>query len=156
MTTTTDIAIDAHGYTGPKTCHTCGTPYDLHFLQWANPATGESGSMLECCACGIAAGDPPVNHADCEPDERDEPVEADEPNIPAVQVFHRGTGWVMPDYTDLEPCTTNFHREQDGRPPCTGIAVWKVVEHGTSVDGYPMLTIGFYCDADLPAEHRAA
>ncbi|NUQ98058.1 MAG: hypothetical protein HOY79_16430 [Streptomyces sp.] len=68
---------------------------------------------------------------------------------PAPRVFHRPAGWVLPDFTDLADCTTNFHRAQDGRPPCTGTAVWKVVaDHGLH------LTIGFYCDADLPAEHR--
>ncbi|MFI8191424.1 hypothetical protein ACIF8T_21815 [Streptomyces sp. NPDC085946] len=70
---------------------------------------------------------------------------------PTVHVHHRPTGWVLPDYTDLADCTTNHHREQDGRPACTETAVWKVVEdHGLH------LTIGFYCDADLPAEHRRA
>ncbi|MET9445055.1 hypothetical protein [Streptomyces sp. NPDC006610] len=70
---------------------------------------------------------------------------------PTVRVFHRPTGWVLPDYTDLADCTTNFHREQDGRLPCADTAVWKVVEdHGMH------LKIGFYCDADLPAEHRRA
>ncbi|WP_405676743.1 hypothetical protein OG292_19140 [Streptomyces sp. NBC_01511] len=66
-----------------------------------------------------------------------------------VRTFHRDSGWVLPDYTDLADCTTNHHRAQDGRPLCTDTAVWKVVEdHGMH------LTIGFYCDADLPAEHR--
>ena len=74
---------------------------------------------------------------------------------PTVRVHHRDAGWVLPDYTDLADCTTNFHRQQDGRPPCTDTAVWKVVEEHTSADGYPMLTIGFYCDVDLPAEHRS-
>jgi hypothetical protein len=70
---------------------------------------------------------------------------------PIVRVHHYPTGWVLPDYTDLADCTTNFHREQDGRPACTATAVWKVVEdHGMH------LTIGFYCDADLPDEHRPA
>jgi hypothetical protein len=68
---------------------------------------------------------------------------------PTIRVHHRPGGWVLPDYSDLADCTTNFHREQDGRPLCTETAVWKVVEdHGMH------LSIGFYCDADLPAEHR--
>jgi hypothetical protein len=70
---------------------------------------------------------------------------------PVVRVFRSRSdaGWVLPDYTDLADCTSNFHREQDGRPACTAAAVWKVVEdHGMH------LTIGFYCDADLPGEHR--
>ena len=69
---------------------------------------------------------------------------------PIVRVHHRPTGWVLPDYTDLADCTTNHHRQQDGRPPCTGTAVWKVVEdHGMH------LTIGFWCDADLPEQHKS-
>ena len=78
-------------------------------------------------------------------------VGQDEEPGPIVRVFRRDAGWVLPDYTDLADCTSNFHREQDGQLPCTGTAVWKVVEdHGMH------LTIGFYCDADLPAEHRPA
>jgi len=70
---------------------------------------------------------------------------------PIVRVFRRDAGWLLPDFTDYADCTTNFHRQRDGRPACTGTAVWKVVEdHGMH------LTIGFYCDADLPAEHRTA
>lgn len=65
---------------------------------------------------------------------------------PKIRVVRRETGWVMRDFTDLEQCTTNFI---DGRPPCTAIAVWRVVEdHGMH------LTIGFYCDADLPKQHK--
>jgi hypothetical protein len=72
-------------------------------------------------------------------------------NTPEIRVFHRPGGWALPDYSDLADCTTNFHRAQDGRPACTEAAVWKVVEdHGLH------LCIGFYCDADLPAEHRPA
>lgn len=74
---------------------------------------------------------------------------------PVVRVHHNPTGWVLPDFTDLADCTSNFHRQQDGRPSCTDTAVWKVVEEHESADGFPMLTIGFYCDTDLPAEHRA-
>ena len=76
---------------------------------------------------------------------------------PIVRVFRsRGdAGWVMPDFTDLEPCTTNHGRTQDGRPPCTAPTVWKVVEERESADGFPMLSIGFYCDADLPDEHKS-
>lgn len=71
------------------------------------------------------------------------------PIEPEVRVFRRAAGWVLPDYSDLADCTSNFHREQDGRPACTDTAVWKVIEdHGLH------LTIGFYCDNDLPAEHR--
>lgn len=73
---------------------------------------------------------------------------------PVVRACRRDAGWVLPDYTDLADCTTNFFREQDGRPACTATAVWKVVEEHVSADGFPMLTIGFYCDADLPDEHK--
>ncbi|MET7924771.1 hypothetical protein ABZT43_12395 [Streptomyces sp. NPDC005349] len=70
---------------------------------------------------------------------------------PTIRVSHREAGWVMPDFTDLHDCTSNHFRRQDGRPACTAIPAWKVVEdHGLH------LTIGFYCDADLPAKHRTA
>lgn len=68
---------------------------------------------------------------------------------PAVRVHHNPTGWVLPDYTDLAACTINHVPEAEGRRACTATAVWKVVED------YGMhLTIGFYCDADLPTAHR--
>ncbi|MEU1071870.1 MULTISPECIES: hypothetical protein [unclassified Streptomyces] len=68
-----------------------------------------------------------------------------------VHVFHCPDGWLAPDYSDWADCTTNYRREQAGQPACTSTAVWKVVEHhGLCV------TIGFYCDADLPEEHRVA
>ena len=74
---------------------------------------------------------------------------------PVVRVHRRDTGWVMPDFTDLHQCTTNHQRQQDGRPACTATAVWRVVEEHESADGFPMLSIGFYCDADLPEQHKA-
>jgi hypothetical protein len=70
---------------------------------------------------------------------------------PVVRVFRsrNDAGWVLPDFTDLADCTSNHIPDNAGRPPCTAAAVWKVVEdHGMH------LTIGFYCDADLPAKHR--
>jgi len=145
VTSTTDFAR-AHGHTGPTACQGCGTANDLHLIVWAIPETGESGTSLECCTCGIAAGDPPEIHDDCEPDE---PEDDDEDPGPIVRVFHRPVGWVMRDFTDLEQCTSNFHRQQDGRPACTAAAVWKVVEdHGMH------LTISFWCDTDLPEQHK--
>jgi hypothetical protein len=147
MTTTTDIAR-RHGYAGPMACEDCGTAESLHFGTWFDPSNGTSGDFLQCCTCGIKAGDPTYIHDDCEADVEVEEASADEG--PDVRVFHRSTGWALPDFTDLAQCTTNFHREQDGRPACTDTAVWKVVEdHGMH------LTIGFYCDGDLPDEHRA-
>ena len=83
----------------------------------------------------------------------DMPLRDEDPG-PVVRVFRDDTGWVLPDFTDLADCTTNFHRAQDGRPGCTATAVWKVVAEHESADGFPMLSIGFYCDADLPTEHR--
>ncbi|MFD9070562.1 hypothetical protein [Streptomyces lasiicapitis] len=153
MTTTTEIAA-RHGYTGPLVCQGCGTTERLHFGSWFDPATGESGDFLQCCACGIKAGDPADLHGDCEPD-TDEPEE--EPGLDAgpTRIFRCTDGWTMNPELGVEACTTNFHREQDGRPACTAPAVWKVVEEHVSADGFPMLTIGFYCDADLPAEHTA-
>ncbi|MFK8850452.1 hypothetical protein [Streptomyces sp. Ac-502] len=142
---TTEIA-SCHGYTGPMACQDCGTSKNLHFATWFDPAAGESGDFLECCACSIKAGAPAEVHDDCEPDaEEDEPEGAAGPE---VRVFRRDTGWVMQP-PGPEPCTTNFHRAQDGRPACTDTAVWKVVK-----DRGMHLTIGFYCDTDLPDEHR--
>jgi hypothetical protein len=71
-----------------------------------------------------------------------------EPTV-IVRICRRDIGWVMPDYTDLESCTSNHFRAEDGRPACTAKAVWKVVEdHGMH------LTISFWCDADLPDEYK--
>jgi hypothetical protein len=68
---------------------------------------------------------------------------------PTVRVHHNPSGWVLPDFTDLADCTTNHL--PGNTEPCTAPAVWKVVEdHGLH------LTIGFWCDTDLPAKHRAA
>ncbi|MBL3670258.1 hypothetical protein JL475_30640 [Streptomyces sp. M2CJ-2] len=64
MTTTTDIAR-AHGHTGPTNCQDCGTTENVHFGSWYKPETGESGNFLQCCACGLKAGDALVDHADC-------------------------------------------------------------------------------------------
>ncbi|MFZ3592267.1 hypothetical protein [Streptomyces sp. BH104] len=87
-------------------------------------------------------------HAECEPDEvGDEPI-GDEETGPEVRVFHRATGWVMTG-SEPEECTTNFHRQQDGRSTCAETAVWKVVE----LNGLTA-SIGFYCDADLAEEHK--
>jgi hypothetical protein len=250
VTTTTDIAR-AHGHTGPTNCQDCGTTESVHFGSWFDPKTRESGNFLQCCACGIKAGDPIYAHAECGaaaadyvPNVNSSPhgqlafkriqdraVEAflngqqdavnchlegrelyehavaavleavgrsyaaaalnhaaqllvdkldedtylalgdvaatldldviedldgangTDDDSPEVRVFHRADGWVLspslsPSQTP-EACTTNHHRQQDGRPACTEAAVWKVVEdHGMH------LTIGFYCDADLPDEHR--
>lgn len=67
---------------------------------------------------------------------------------PIVRVFRNPAGWIMTG-SEPEECTTNFHRQQDGRPACTDTAVWKVVEdHGLRLD------IGFYCDTDLPDQHK--
>lgn len=148
MSTTTEIAR-THGHTGPVVCHGCGTTDLLHFIVWGNPETGEGGDLIECCACGTKAGDPDDVHADCEPDEIDEEPAEDDDEGREVRVFRRDAGWVMPDFTDLADCTTNFHRERDGRPACTDAAVWKVVELADLG-----ASIGFYCDADLPDEHK--
>ncbi|MFE5217497.1 MULTISPECIES: hypothetical protein [unclassified Streptomyces] len=56
-----------HGHTGPTVCQDCGTTEGLHFGSWADPSTGESGDFLQCCACGIRAGDPAYVHANCAP-----------------------------------------------------------------------------------------
>lgn len=66
-----------------------------------------------------------------------------------TRVFHHPTGWALPDYTDLADCTSNHRRQQDGRPPCTDTAVWKVVQLRAL-----SATLTFWCNNDLPAEHR--
>ncbi|MFF7200491.1 hypothetical protein [Streptomyces sp. NPDC008141] len=247
MTTTTDIAR-AHGHTGPTNCQDCGTTESVHFGSWWNPETHEGGNFLQCCTCGIKAGDTMVDHADCgteitkyvpnaggdayselahkrirartleayirgqhttavldlegrEADQcaLDEVLNAvgrsyaaaainqvaeslidkldedtyvalcdiaatldlgvvedltgangtGEDEGPDVRVFHRADGWTMGDSPTPEACTSNHFRQQDGRPPCTDTAVWKVVKSSGLV-----LSIGFYCGEDLPAEHR--
>ncbi|WP_030322874.1 MULTISPECIES: hypothetical protein [Streptomyces] len=64
MTTTDDIAR-AHGHTGPTNCQDCGTTENVHFGSYWNPETKEAGNFLQCCACGIKAGDHLIDHADC-------------------------------------------------------------------------------------------
>lgn len=65
-----------------------------------------------------------------------------------VRVARREPGWLLRDATDFEPCTTNF---LEGRPACIQPAVWQVVEdHGMH------LAIGYWCDGDLPEQHRPA
>jgi hypothetical protein len=63
VTTTTDIAR-AHGHTGPTNCQDCGTTESVHFGSWFDPQTQESGSFLQCCTCGLKAGDPVHVHAE--------------------------------------------------------------------------------------------
>lgn len=68
---------------------------------------------------------------------------------PEIHVRHNPTGWVLPDFTDLSDCTTNHIPANAGQLPCTETAVWRVVEdHGMH------LTISYWCDGHLPAEHR--
>ncbi|MFJ4785485.1 hypothetical protein [Streptomyces sp. NPDC088794] len=62
--TTTDIAR-AHGHTGPTNCQDCGTTESVHFGSWWDPKTHKGGNFLQCCACGIKAGDPISEHFDC-------------------------------------------------------------------------------------------
>jgi hypothetical protein len=66
MPTTTDIAR-RHGHTGPLVCQDCGTTELLHYGSWFDPSTGQSGDFLQCCTCGITAGDPAYVHDDCAP-----------------------------------------------------------------------------------------
>lgn len=72
---------------------------------------------------------------------------------PEVRVFHRADGWTgFSSQAAAEPCTSNHQREQAGMPSCTATAVWKVVElHDT---GDVIASISFWCDDDLPSEHR--
>lgn len=71
-------------------------------------------------------------------------------DAPEIRVAHRLTGWLLPYLSpDTQDCTTNHIPENEGRPPCTAAAVWKVVEL------YDMhATVSFWCDTHLPAEHR--
>jgi hypothetical protein len=64
VTTTTDIAR-AHGHTGPTNCQDCGTTESVHFGSWWNPETQKGGNFLQCCACGLKAGDALIDHAEC-------------------------------------------------------------------------------------------
>lgn len=66
-----------------------------------------------------------------------------------VKVFHRVDGWTVPYEPGTQTCTINHVPESEGRRACTAKAVWKVVEQR----GFG-LTISFWCDDDLPAEHR--
>lgn len=70
--------------------------------------------------------------------------------IPGPRVFHRADGWTIGSDPDAQACTINHVPEGHGQRACTATAIWKVVERHDSG-----LTIGFYCDTDLPAEHRA-
>lgn len=63
MTTTTDIAR-RHGHTGPTNCQDCDTTDSVHFGTWSDPENGDSGNFLQCCTCGIKAGDPIYIHAE--------------------------------------------------------------------------------------------
>ncbi|MFI2367270.1 hypothetical protein [Streptomyces sp. NPDC018833] len=248
MTTTSDIAR-AHGHTGPTNCQDCGTTENVHFGSWWSPERHEGGNFLQCCACGIKAGDPISEHFDCGAaitqyvlNEHTSPysklaykrvharaveeymqgqhaavtyldLEGDaahqyalgvvlnqvgrayaaaalnqaaeflvdkldkdtyvalggiaatldldvvedldgangtgEDEGPDVRVFHRADGWTIGGSPTAEACTSNHYRQQDGRPPCTDTAVWKVVKSRDFG-----LSIGFYCDSDLPTEHR--
>ena len=68
---------------------------------------------------------------------------------PDVSVYRRAEGWTLSGSQIAEACISDYRRQQEGRPPCTDTAVWKVVQRGDM-----HLSIGFYCDADLPDEHR--
>jgi hypothetical protein len=248
MTTTTEIAR-AHGHNGPTNCQDCGTTENVHFGSWWNPKTHEGGNFIQCCTCGLRAGDALIDHADCGSpitqyvlndftspysklahnrvharaveayargqhdavrylnlegpaahehalaavlgevgrayaaaainqvvrtlaDKLDEDTftalgdiavtldlevvedldgangTGEDDAGPEVRVFHRAEGWLMGQPAP-EACSSNYYREQDGRPACTATAVWKVVEERDFG-----LTIGFWCDDDMPAEHR--
>jgi hypothetical protein len=71
---------------------------------------------------------------------------------PEIRVFHQPAGWTLP-YLEPGPqtCTTNHTPDNEGQPPCTATAGWKVVEL------YDMhATVSFWCDTHLPAEHQPA
>ncbi|TXS30750.1 hypothetical protein EAO71_20365 [Streptomyces sp. ms191] len=64
MTTTDDIAR-AHGHTGPTNCQDCGTTEFVHFGSYWNLETKKGGNFLQCCACGLKAGDHIADHLEC-------------------------------------------------------------------------------------------
>jgi hypothetical protein len=68
---------------------------------------------------------------------------------PEVRVRHRAGGWALPDYSDLADCGTKYDRANEGRPLCTGTATWRIFTDSGTVQ-----TFAFYCDNDLPAQHR--
>lgn len=68
---------------------------------------------------------------------------------PEVRVLHGADGWTVPYEPDTQTCTINHVPEDEGRKSCAATAVWKVVEQRDFG-----LTLSFWCDADLPAEHR--
>lgn len=65
--TTAEIAL-RHGHVGPTVCQDCGTARNLHYGNWYDPQTQQSGDFLECCNCGIKAGDAIEVHAHCKRD----------------------------------------------------------------------------------------
>lgn len=73
-------------------------------------------------------------------------------NDTETRISHNPIGWHLPALSpDTQDCTTNHTGERNDGPPCTGVAVWKVVEfHDLSA------TLSFWCDTDLPADHRDA
>lgn len=72
-------------------------------------------------------------------------------DTPQTRVLYRAEGWLMGDEPHPQKCTSNFFRQQDGRLPCTHTASWKTIEsHGSNLT----LSIGFYCDEDLPEKYQ--
>ena len=71
---------------------------------------------------------------------------------PEIRVARRPAGWLLPYLSpDVQDCTTNHIPENEGQLPCAAVAVWKVVEL------YDMhATVSFWCESDLPVEHRPA
>lgn len=75
------------------------------------------------------------------------------PEAPKVRVSHQAGGWTLPSLSpDVQACTSNYTSEREGMLPCTAAAVWKVSELYDDLHA----TFGFWCDDDLPAEHRHA
>lgn len=73
-----------------------------------------------------------------------------------TRVLHQPAGWTIPTLAPgPQLCTTNHTPEHADLAPCTDTAVWKVVEHWDNGGSFG-LTLSFWCDTHLPAEHRPA
>ena len=66
----------------------------------------------------------------------------------------RDEGWPSKNHLATEPCRSVLARLNAGLPRCEAVAVWKV-ERCSRVGGAWYVTIGYYCDVDLPAEDRS-
>lgn len=136
---------EAHRHALARTLRSVGLAYAAAALQQAVVTFPDSLNEDAAVALETAAGAiyPEVS------DGLAEAAYADCADIPQTRVLYCAEGWLMGDEPHPQKCTSNFFRQQDGRLPCTHTASWKTVEsHGLT------LSIGFYCDEDLPEKYR--